>query len=453
MTARFAMDSRARDWASNVILHPQFAERESDYLRWYPKTLTAVTAASYPSWANSSSDGAYIHVPFCDQICKFCPFHKGVTHEREVESYLEGLLLEIDIYAASLRPQNLQFVYFGGGTPSVLAPRQFARIVDRLQTRFGIATGAEISVEMHPTHAKREHIQALVAAGANRFSLGIQSFEDRHLQQLGAVHTADDGKRALEALAGFPVRTAIDLVYRYPGQGASDWDRELRTAIESFIIPHLSCYSLVEVGKPKPGTPSAEVDVELAAAALVYAESRGMQHYASCASGGFDVCLPGHQGQYEQRHWQAPQASFMALGPGAIGYVGEHATVNFLNLEKYLRRVRGGRLPLISATTATPDEQRRRYFTLGVKAIEVPYAPYRERFGSDPRVDFHDEIKALVDSRLATSTEHALTLTKIGRLFVDSCSAAFYSDAERHVPHPEEPEFRRLERRPELALA
>lgn len=433
-------------WVSDVVDHAWFAERENEYLRWYPKSLTAISTATGPTLRRLPIRGAYIHVPFCDQICKFCPFHKRVTDPHQVERYVAALLNEIDLYADTLSGGQLEFIYFGGGTPSVLTAHQIGAIVARLRSAFRQVDGGEVSIEMHPSHAKPDTIAEFMAVGVNRFSLGIQSFDDGHLRQLGAVHDAATAHAALSAFARAGANCAIDLLYRYPGQDSAEWQRELRTAVEDYGVRHLSCYSLVEVGTPNPATPPVQEDIALAVQALTYAEDIGFSHYASCASGGFDVCRPGFEGVYEQRHWQAPQAAFIALGPGAIGFAGGHTTVNFLNLDRYCQRIAAGRLPLISATPVDEEEMRRRYFALGVKAIHIPFTPYRERFGSEPLRDFAVEIDGLVAQRLATVDADGLTLSRIGRLFVDSCSTIFYSASERDVPHPEEPQFRRLER-------
>ena len=393
----------------------------------------------------------YIHVPFCDEICKFCPFHKQVTNDELVQHFVNGVLLEIAAYGRRRDFKPLEFIYFGGGTPSVLSPGDVGRILEQLILQFGLQPNAEICLEVHPHHADKDRLGGYRSHGANRFSFGIQSFQSDKLKRLGATHTEAQSYQAVESALSVVDNVAIDLLYRYSGQSRKDWEFELSTAIDKLGIPHLSCYSLVEVGRGDPNSPGPEQDVELAVQAMEFCDGKGFQHYASCASGGFDTCRPGLEGRYELQHWQAPQASFLALGPGAIGFVGDNVTVNVLNLKKYCERLKSGHLPLLSATHANDEELKRRYFALGVKTLRVPLGPYRSRFGTDPNADLGPELAWLINNKLAVCSDDDLTLTHIGRLFVDTCSACFYSDSERNVPHPEEPDFRALERRPELA--
>jgi oxygen-independent coproporphyrinogen-3 oxidase len=157
------------------------------------------------------------------------------------------------------------------------------------------------------------------------------------------------------------------------------------------------------------------------------------------------VAAPSFECKYELRHWAAPQAGFYGLGPGAFGFAGGHTTVNRLSVPRYCDDLESGVLPIVSALRVEEDELRHRYFALGVKALSVPLRPYRETFGRDPLDDFSAEIESLLSDNLAEIERDALVLTSAGRLYVDVCSATFYSSAEREVPHPEEPEIRKIE--------
>src|SRR6266571_8391146 len=102
----------------SLVNHVRFATRESDYIRWYPKTLTPFTSGSLPDVPRPN--GIYVHVPFCDRLCRFCPFNKQATEAQDVDAFVKALRLEIDIYAATSDSPGLEFIYFGGGSPSAL---------------------------------------------------------------------------------------------------------------------------------------------------------------------------------------------------------------------------------------------------------------------------------------------------------------------------------------------
>lgn len=428
---------------AQIIEHPRFTLRESEYLRWYPKTLSPISGE--PAWQAVPLGGAYIHVPFCDEICKFCPFNKIVTQRATVTRFVKALRQEIRILSERLGPGPLHFIYFGGGTPSVLEPAQVASILEEIDVCWGLAEDVEITLETHPTHARTQRLRELAATGVNRISMGIQSFKGELLAALGATHEAHDSRKAVVDACTVFDNVAADLLYRYRPQTIEDWYEDLRIAIEEYQIPHLSCYPLVPLG-PVVDQPSEEEEVQFALEALDFGQAHGFSHYASCASGGFDIALPDRECRYELQHWSAPQSHFVGLGPGAFGFAGGHSTVNRLPVNRYCNLLEQGRLPLASAVPVDQLELSHRYFILGLKTLEVPLAPYRSLFRSDPLQDFAEPIGTLVREGLATIRDDSLQLSPVGRLFVDSCSTLFFSTAQRDVPHPEEPEIRTIER-------
>lgn len=424
-----------------LLEHPNFSSRESDYIRWYPKSLTGIEASRMNIAAKPS--GIYIHVPFCDKLCRFCPFNKQQTRVNEVDAYVSALLKEIELYAALSKGPPLEFIYFGGGTPSILAPQVLNSILSAIQKSFACADTIEISAECHPSHLVPDWVRGARDVGINRISTGIQSFDDAMLVKLGAQHTAQQGLKAIETVGEVFGSIAIDLLFRCPEQTVDNWLAQLDCALEMECVDHLSLYSLV--AKNPETLPVPEVEAQMTVMAYERATATGFEHYASCASGGFDFAKPGRRCRYEVRHWGAPQAEFLGLGPGALGYVGGYTTVNGLGLDRYLRELAANRLPLVSATYVNDDEARRRYFVLGVKTLDVPLGPFVAQFGIDARSVFAREFALLQELGFATFDANHLSLTALGRLFVDSASAMFFSEGEKLIPHPEEPEIRRME--------
>ncbi len=424
-----------------LLEHPSFSSRESDYIRWYPKSLTDIDVSRMHIAAKPS--GIYIHVPFCDKLCRFCPFNKQQTRASEVDAYVTALIKEIELYAALSDGPPIEFIYFGGGTPSTLAPQVLHSVLSAIQRSFPCSDTIEISAECHPSHLVPEWVGSARDIGINRISTGIQSFDDVMLAKLGAQHTAEQGLKAIETAGEVFGSIAIDLLFRCPGQTVDSWLGQLDRALKMNCVDHLSLYSLV--AKNPETLPASEVEAHMTVAAYERATAAGFEHYASCASGGFDFAKAGRRCRYEERHWGAPQAEFLGLGPGALGFVGGYTTVNGLGLDRYVRELTFNRLPLVSATYADADEARRRYFVLGVKTLDVPLGPFEARFGGDARSIFAREFAELQELGFATFDAEHLSLTALGRLFVDSASAVFFSDEQRHVPHPEEPEIRRME--------
>lgn len=430
---------------NNIIEHPYYKDRDSLYLRWYPKHLSPPKGQlTWLAWPVEQR-GAYIHVPFCDRLCKFCPFHKVVTNSDQVNAYVDAIKKEIFLYASHTEiARPLAFVYFGGGTPSILSAGQIADILDTLNRHIGITADAEVSLETHPTHASAGYLRSVGSSGITRVSLGIQSFQSSFLKNLGATHLASDSCEAVINAMGEFKRVAVDLLYGIPGQNESHWQATIEDVICNYKVPHISCYALVDDRFPRQKE-QKNSEIEMALLAFGIGSLHRYKHYASCASGGFDLCRPNHECKYEYEHWHAPQSEYLGLGPGAFGYFQGCTTVNCLDIKRYSSLINSGKLPLISHVPVDLDEAKHRYFSLGVKTLNVPLRPYEKMFGGRAVDDFAEVLELLSQMGLIDLTEDLLSLTDIGRLFVDACSAAFWSEKERSIAHPEEPELRMLE--------
>lgn len=426
-----------------IVNHSWFENRFAEYYRWYPKSLTIPTLP--PTFGNGIVDGIYIHVPFCDELCKFCPFNKKKNDETLLDEYVESLTKEIQIYANQGVKGNLKFIYFGGGTPSTLNIVQFGRIFEAIHKNFQLEEDCEITLEAHPTHLYQDTVLNWRSLGINRVSSGIQSFSASNLVRLGATHTAQDSIRAVEVLSGLMDRAAIDLLYRCENQTTFDWQADLTYLDRYTNITHVSCYTLFLPNNTSQ--PDARVDVQMAIDANQYFQSRGFSHYASCATGGFDFALPGHECQYEVLHWQAPQVSYLALGPGALGYINDQLVANMHSIPRYKSMTAEGILPILSATKVTDIERRHRFFSLGVKTLNINLTNYVAQFGNQPKDDFGLEFSKLEELDLITIEDNILKFTDVGRYYVDQVSEVFWSKNQENVPHPETANLLSLERK------
>lgn len=426
---------------NELVQHSLFGERKSEYLRWYPKNLNPATEeelAQIPFLG-----GIYIHVPFCDQLCSFCPFNKRLSQEREMQEYVSSLLKEIQHYAQHTKESYIDFIYFGGGTPSALSISQLAQILSTLSLHFRLSGEVEITLESHPSHLFPEKLRELKALGINRISSGIQSFNEAILRRNGARHSAKQAFEAIRNTREIMGGISIDLLYRCIGQSLNELEKDLDHALEEGV-EHISAYSLVLAKEEEQ--PNLLVEAQMTALIHEKLLANGFQHYASCASGGFDFALKGKQSKYELLHWQAPQHSFIGLGPGAFGFTGLQNTVNCLTLEEYKRKTATEGFAHVSITKVSEEELMHRYFALGVKTLEVAFSPFRERFSLEPREVFKKQFKWLKGQGLASVQEDSLILSSVGRLFVDEINHCFNSESQRAIPHPEEPEIRKLEK-------
>ncbi len=192
--------------------------------------------------------GIYIHWPYCARICPYCDFNVVRDRGGEKTALAGAILADLAAHAALTGPRRLASIFFGGGTPSLMAPGAVARIVDAARALWTPAADLEITLEANPTDAEADRFQALADASVSRLSLGLQSLDDGALKFLGRDHDAATGRRAAaRAARAFP-RLSIDLIYARPGQSVAAWEKELRQAI-ALGAEHISPYQLtIEAG-------------------------------------------------------------------------------------------------------------------------------------------------------------------------------------------------------------
>lgn len=285
---------------------------------------------------------AYVHIPFCRRRCPYCDF--AVAEMGDGERLTSALVAEIGRCQPFAGP--LDAVFFGGGTPSALEPELLGRILESLRHRFGLAAGAEVSLEANPEDLTPALARALVGCGFNRISLGVQSLDDEVLRSLGRGHDGVQGRAALDAArSAFPSVNA-DLIFGTPGETPESWEASLRGVIESGI-DHLSTYALtvergtalsrsVAAGAPAPD-PDGQADSYLMA--LGVATEAGLVRYETS-----NFARPGHACVYNLITWA--QGEYEGFGNGAHRHRDGMRSRNLWRLDRYLEKVEAGSSPV-----------------------------------------------------------------------------------------------------------
>ena len=198
--------------------------------------------------------GVYIHWPFCASMCPYCDFNSHVAETVDHRSWCAALLSELNHFALETNGRTVTSVFFGGGTPSLMAPETAAALIDAVGKHWPTADDLEITLEANPSTFEAGRFQAFRDAGINRLSIGVQSFRDENLSFLGRRHSVAEAKGALKMAADVFPRFSFDLIYGLAGQSPQDWGRELVEALEysqSLGAGHLSLYQLtIETGTP-----------------------------------------------------------------------------------------------------------------------------------------------------------------------------------------------------------
>lgn len=285
--------------------------------------------------------------------------------EREsspVERYVDALVDEIGM-AEDWAPVHA--VNLGGGTPSVLATEQLARILEAISERFGLVAGAEVSIEANPEDITSQSAGGLVAAGFNRISLGIQSFDSGVLRSLGRLHDPRQAREATIAAKAAGIETVnIDLIFGTPGESTESWLETVRNAL-GLETEHLSAYALtvergtalsraVAGGDPGPD-PDDQADKYEALAELIELDPYEVSNWAR----------PGAECRYNLTTWA--QGEYDAFGLGAHGHRGGVRTRNFRRLDVYLDQVEGGRRPVQGTEQLDPWEREKERLFLGLR--------------------------------------------------------------------------------------
>jgi putative oxygen-independent coproporphyrinogen III oxidase len=205
-------------------------------------------AAPRRAWSDSDfkSDLAlYVHWPYCARICPYCDFN--VVRDRgrgeEQAGLVEAILTDMEAQAAMVGSRRLASIFFGGGTPSLMAPEAVGRIIERAKALHAGRGPIEITLEANPTDAEADRFEALAQAGINRLSMGVQALDDAALTFLGRNHSADEARRAVAVAARAFPRLSIDLIYARPNQSVADWTAELTEALD-MGFEHVSPYQL-----------------------------------------------------------------------------------------------------------------------------------------------------------------------------------------------------------------
>ncbi|MBR5236923.1 MAG: radical SAM family heme chaperone HemW [Clostridia bacterium] len=316
---------------------------------------------------NNQSNGIYIHLPFCIKKCAYCDF---VSYENQVEiaaAYVDNLLLEMEQY----RGEQADTVYLGGGTPTALPPHLLVRILDGVKDCFNLADDSEITVETNPGTCQKETISALKKAGANRISLGAQTFVDTELSAIGRIHTAAQIKEAVLAIrAGGIQNISLDLMFSLPGQT----EESLLYSLEELIAlnpNHISCYSLTLC----EGTPLYEA-VSLSKTEVPDEESDRAMYELICGKlkeSGFDryeisnFAKKGYESRHNTKYWI--RASYIGLGAAAHSFFGGRRFENPATFSDYEKVARGEQER--EGTSLTEKDAMAEFMFLGLRMIKA----------------------------------------------------------------------------------
>lgn len=264
----------------------------------------------------------YVHWPWCVRKCPYCDFNSHASKTVPEVRYVDALLRELVVDARGIGSRTVQTVYFGGGTPSLLSAEGFTRLLGGIRSIVPLADDAEISLEANPGTADETKFEAYAAAGVNRLSLGVQSFDDASLKRLGRIHGRDDAVRAVEAAKRYFPRVNVDLMFGLPFETMARLRKEV-TELVATGVTHVSCYQLTIEGgtafaKHEPeGLPDEDLAADLQDAVVAFLTQAGFDRYE--VSG---YSKNGEISRHNSNYWTF--GDYLGIGAGAHAKLTTH---------------------------------------------------------------------------------------------------------------------------------
>ena len=367
--------------------------------------------------------GIYIHIPFCKQACHYCNFHFSTSLRLKTE-ILSTILKEIALQRDYLAKQEIQTIYLGGGTPSLLGVAELNNLFDTLHRYHKIAPGAEITLEANPDDLTPEKLTEILQTPVNRLSIGIQSFSDTDLQYMNRSHHARQAHQCIEdsLLAGFNNLT-IDLIYGSPTTSIEQWTENVTTAL-NYGIPHLSCYCLtVEPNTAldhlvKSGQRPA-VDEELATVQFellmdITAEN-GYEHYEIS-----NFAKPHLHARHNTAYWQG--IPYLGLGPSAHSFNGNSRQWNVAHNPRYVQLV-GEQQSWFERELLSPKDRYNEYVMTGMRTSQ---GCRTDQIAKVFLPHFKENIRRLIQRNWVEERQSSFRLTRKGKHFADKVAMELF---------------------------
>ena len=365
--------------------------------------------------------GIYIHIPFCDHKCIYCDFYSIITTDK-VRDYIDAMFLEFDTYSEQFgRSHKFSSVFFGGGTPSFLAPELIAEIIRALYSRFSFTDDAEITMETNPGTVDEEKLKQFKAAGINRISVGIQSFDDNDLNFLTRIHDSQTAIATVHSLvaAGFE-NISIDLIFNLPGQTKEAWTKNLEQA-SKLPIKHISAYSLIlergtilnkMVLDKKVVISDEDYDAELYEITMEHLINQGMRQYEVS-----NFCIPGYECRHNNHYWQ--YRDYLSFGTSSHSFMNGKRWWNISALTFYLLSMQQHGHARAGEEMLTPEQMHDEYVMLAFRSSGLNRNEYSSLFGRQWLDGKHSDFEKLILEGFALEENGVIRLLPKGYAVCD----------------------------------
>jgi putative oxygen-independent coproporphyrinogen III oxidase len=366
--------------------------------------------------------GVYVHWPFCVSKCPYCDFNSHVIQTIDIEQWTTAYLRELDFSYQQTPHHQVQKVFFGGGTPSLMPPILMSRIINKIQTLWSCSDTLEITFEANPTSVEAEKFKAFKAAGANRVSIGFQAFNDADLKFLGRPHNLVEGIGAIELAHQSFDRVSFDLIYARPSQTLASWNKELSTALQ-YAPTHISLYQLTIEPGTAFHTSFSRGDFPLPddhlSAELYELTSQVLSNKGFCAYEVSNYAVLGEECRHNLMYWE--YNDYIGIGPGAHGritvdkikYATRRHRVPQIWLEACLKNNHGQ----YEILTLSSHEELMELMLMGLRLKRgIKKSRFLEISGKSPDSFFPNKWDALISEGFLCDKADRIVTTSQGRL-------------------------------------
>lgn len=371
--------------------------------------------------------GIYIHIPFCKQACTYCDFHFSTSMANKGK-VVDALLKEIELRADFVGNEEIETLYFGGGTPSLLEADELQKILSELHSNFHFAEGFEFTFEANPDDLTKEKIGMLAQKGVNRLSIGVQSFDDKYLKWMNRAHRSEESVICVKlAQAEGITNISIDLIYGLPDLSVAKWEAEIDRAID-LGVTHISAYCLtvepntalgfrVRKGKEKPvDEEAASEQFEILVRKLAEA---GFEQYEVS-----NFAREGYYSKHNTAYWQG--VPYLGLGPSAHSFAPRFREWNVANNMRYIQSIEAGKLPL-TREELSRENRINEWIMTGLRTKwGIDFEVGISEFGVDLRIENKAFLDKIVDEGEAVLEGSHFRLTPKGLFLADGIAAEFF---------------------------
>ncbi len=370
--------------------------------------------------------GIYFHIPFCKQACDYCNFHFS-TQMKNKRELLLSMLKELDLRKDELRHHKIESIYFGGGTPSLLSPKEIAEFIEAVNQFFIVVPNPEISLEMNPDDYVSGYFSQLKTVGVNRLSIGVQSFFEEELNMMNRAHSVSQCHEVLKAATSHFENFSLDLIYGMPQSSLHSWTENLARAL-SYAPPHISSYALTVEPKTLLAHKVDKKDITLLEEEKVaeqfdrmvdVLEKAGYEHYELSNFG-----KPNFHSVNNSSYWKGEP--YLGIGPSAHSFDGDQRSWNVSNNPKYIKSINADTLPITRENLSLIDHYNEYIMTRLRTQAGVSLAEINSKFGVRYGALLEEMAQEGVQNRFLFWDGDFLRVSRQGKFLVDGLASDLF---------------------------